>query len=171
MARPLLQEAIRHVGRYAIRRCTPEEIPQVIRINEETLPEHYSDPFYYDLLEGFPEGFLLAELDGKVVGYMMNRIEFGFSNIRGFSLTKKAHVVSVAVLAEHRRHGLGEALMEEGLKAMKARGCSECFLEVRVSNAPAIAMYRKLGFVVGQRLYAYYRDGEDAFMMTKELQA
>jgi ribosomal-protein-alanine N-acetyltransferase len=59
--------------------------------------------------------------------------------------------------------------MVEGLKAMKAKGCKECFLEVRAGNSPAITMYERLNFKVSQRLYSYYRDGEDAYLMTKEL--
>jgi [ribosomal protein S18]-alanine N-acetyltransferase len=167
--RPLLDEAIRMVGEYAVRRCSAADIPTVMLINERTLPEHYSDVFYYDLLDGFPEGFLVVELRGSVVGYMMNRVEFGFSNIRGFSLTKKAHVVSVAVLKDHQRKGLGIALMEEGHRAMVAKGCKEVFLEVRAGNEPAVELYKKLGYSVTQRLYSYYRDGEDAFLMSRGL--
>jgi len=165
----LLGEVVRGVGEYTLRRCSAADIPSVILVNERTLPEHYSDVFYYDLLDGFPEGFLVAELQGAIVGYMMNRVEFGFSNIRGFSLTKKAHVVSVAVLPEHQRKGLGQALMEEGERAMAAKGCKEVFLEVRVGNEAATQLYKKLGYAVTQRLYSYYRDGEDAFLMSKGL--
>jgi ribosomal-protein-alanine N-acetyltransferase len=165
----LLNEVLRQVGEYSIRRCSTEEVSQVVSVNENTLPEHYSDVFYYDILDGFPEGFLVAEVGGKVVGYIMNRVEFGFSNIKGFSLTKKAHVVSVAVLKEHQRRGLGLSLMEEGHSAMAAKGCKEVFLEVRVGNTPAIQMYNRLGYSTTQRLYSYYRDGEDALLMSKGL--
>lgn len=152
-----------------MRRCSAAEIPSVVLVNERMLPEHYSDVFYYDLLESFPEGFLVAETAGTVVGYLMLRVEFGFSNLRGFSLTKKAHVVSVTVLKEHQRRRLGWALMEEGHRAGAAKGCKEVFLEVRVGNTPAIDLYKKLGYSTAQRLNSYYRDGEDAFLMTKGL--
>lgn len=165
----MLDEVIRRVGDYALRRCSAAEVPSVVVVNEKTLPEHYSEVFYYDLLDSFPEGFLVAETAGTVVGYLMLRVEFGFSNIRGFSLTKKAHVVSVAVLNEHQRKGLGWALMEEGHRAGVAKGCKEVFLEVRVGNTPAIDLYKKMGYSTAQRLYSYYRDGEDAFLMTKGL--
>lgn len=154
---------------YVIRRASEVDIPDVIAVNLATLPEHYSDFFYYELLTGFPEGFLVAELEGKVVGYIMCRLEFGFSNF-GLNLVKKGHVVSIAVMEGHRRKGLGRALMEEAMIAMKARGCSEAFLEVRVSNAPAIGLYRKLGFVDVRRIPYYYRDGETALVMAKRLQ-
>ncbi len=143
---------------------------QVIDINLRALPEHYSNDFYYELLEGFPEGFLVATKGESVVGYIINRIEFGFSNIKGFSLVKKGHVVSVAVLEEHRNKGLGRILMEEGMKAMKEKGCKEVFLEVRITNSNAIALYNSLGFKVSDRLRHYYRDGEDAYLMVRSLE-
>ncbi len=165
----MLDEVTRKVGDYSLRRCAPADIPSVILVNEKTLPEHYSDVFYYDVMDGFPEGFIVAELRGGVVGYVMNRVEFGFSNIKGFSLTKKAHVVSVAVMQEHRKKGLGWALMEEGHKAMALKGCKEVFLEVRVGNTPAIELYKKMEYSTVQRLHSYYRDGEDALLMSKAL--
>ncbi|MDG6928651.1 MAG: GNAT family N-acetyltransferase [Nitrososphaerota archaeon] len=138
-------------------------------INMRTLPEHYSDEFYYDLLENFPEGFIIAVKGERVVGYVINRTEFGFSNVKGFSLTKKGHVVSVAILEEHRRKGLGRLLMEEALKAMVEKGCKEAFLEVRATNTAAVSLYEAMDFKTMDTLRHYYRDGEDARLMVKEL--
>ncbi|MEM3803216.1 MAG: hypothetical protein QXX17_02285, partial [Conexivisphaerales archaeon] len=72
-------EILRTHDGYIIRLCTPEQVKEVIDVNMKTLPEHYSDEFYYELLESFPEGFIVAQLGEKVVGYIMNRVEFGFS--------------------------------------------------------------------------------------------
>ena len=159
---------LRMVDGYIIRRASQDDVLDVIAVNLATLPEHYSDFFYYDLLRGFPEGFLVAELEGSIVGYIMCRLELGFSNF-GLSLVRKGHVVSIAVMEGHRRKGLGKALMEEAMIAMKARGCREAFLEVRVSNAPAIELYKRLGFVEVRRVPYYYRDGETAMVMAKRL--
>ena len=78
---------------------------------------------------------------------------------------KKGHVVSIAVIDEHRRKGFGSVLVDEALKGVKIRQCSELYLEVRCSNIDAVRLYEKLGFSIIQRLKAYYRDGEDAFVM------
>ncbi len=153
---------------YVVRRAFEEDVPNVIAVNMATLPEHYTDFFYYDLLRGFPEGFLVTEREGEIVGYIMCRLEYGFSNF-GLSVIKKGHIVSIAVMEEHRRKGLGRALMEEAMKAMKMRRCSETFLEVRVSNFPAIDLYKKLGFVEVRKIPYYYRDGEEALVMAKKL--
>ncbi|MEM0117316.1 MAG: ribosomal protein S18-alanine N-acetyltransferase [Conexivisphaerales archaeon] len=162
-------EILRTHDGYIIRLCTPEQVKEVIDVNMKTLPEHYSDEFYYELLESFPEGFIVAQLGEKVVGYIMNRVEFGFSNMKSLSILRKGHVVSVAVLPEHRGKGLGRVLVEEGLRAAKEKGCREMYLEVRVTNSIAIRLYESLGFSIKQKLYRYYRDGEDAYLMARPL--
>ncbi|MCS7116060.1 MAG: ribosomal protein S18-alanine N-acetyltransferase [Nitrososphaerales archaeon] len=156
---------IKRIGEYVIRRCVKDDLEQVISINLTTLPEHYSTYFYEELLEDAPEAFIVAEIDNQIVGYVMGRIEFGFSNIK-FGFAKKGHIVSIAVLEGHRRKGLGSALMEEAIKGFAQRGCKEVFLEVRVSNIPAIRLYEKLGFVITARHEGYYNDGEAAYQMS-----
>jgi hypothetical protein len=91
----LSDEVIRRVGEYSLLRCSAADIPSVMLVNEKTLESHFSGAFYHDLLDGFPEGFLVVEWQGSVVGYVMNRVEFGFSKARRFILTKKDHVLSV----------------------------------------------------------------------------
>lgn len=161
---------LRRVGKYGIRRCLVEDLPSVISINWSALPEHYSDSFFEDRLHESPETFLVAEdQHGSIKGYIMCRIEYGFSTLKRYGLARKGHIVSVAVLEGHRGYGVGRVMIEESLRGMKERGCSESYLEVRVSNTPAVALYRKLGFQTVTTHNAYYRDGEDAFLMSKPL--
>ena len=165
-----LQKAIvAKVGDYQIRRCEREDIPSVIDINAETLPEHYSDYFYYEILAEFPETFLVAELDGALIGYVMCRIEYGFSHLRRLGLARKGHIVSVAVREQHRSRGVGTMLMRASQEAMAEKTATECYLEVRVSNADAIALYQRLGYRVSGRLEAYYKDGEAALVMATQI--
>lgn len=157
------------MGDCVIRRCEDKDLPAVIDINMAALPEHYSDYFFESILRELPEAFIVAELDGKIVGYIMCKIEFGFSNFRKLGFVKKGHVVSVAVLEPHRGKGLGKALMLEGINGVMIRKSDEIYLEVRVSNTQAIEMYKKLRFEIKSRLKSYYRDGEDAYLMALEL--
>ena len=133
-----------------------------------TLPEHYSDYFFESLLRELPEAFIVAEVGDKVIGYIMCKIEFGFSNFRKLGFVKKGHVVSVAVLEQHRGKGIGKALMLEGINGVLSRKSDEIYLEVRVSNTQAIQIYQRLGFQIKSRLRSYYRDGEDAYLMALE---
>ena len=99
----------------------------------------------------------------------MCKMEHGFSNFKKLGFVKKGHVVSIAVINEHRRKGFGSALVDETIKGVKIRQCSELYLEVRCSNNDAVRLYEKLGFSITQKLKAYYRDGEDAYVMAIDL--
>ena len=164
-----MQVILRQIGNCIIRRCDPTDIIPVIEINLKTLPEHYSDYFYESLLDELPEAFLVAEISGKLIGYIMCKMEYGFSNFRKLGFVKKGHVVSVAVIDEHRGKGIGSELVNESLKGVKMRQCGEMYLEVRCSNNDAVRLYEKLGFSMNQRLKTYYRDGEDAYLMAINL--
>jgi [ribosomal protein S18]-alanine N-acetyltransferase len=163
-----LQTTLRRVGDYIIRRCEEKDLTSVISINMNTLPEHYSDYFFESILRELPEAFVVAEVNDNIIGYIMCKIEFGFSNFRKLGFVKKGHVVSVAVLDQHRGKGVGRALMLEGVNGVVSRKSDEIYLEVRISNEPAIKMYEKLGFQIKSRLRTYYRDGEDAYLMALE---
>lgn len=164
-----MQVVLRYVGDYTIRRCEYRDLMHVMEINMIALSEHYSEYFFEELFREFPEAFLVAEINGIIVGYIMCKVEYGFSNFKRLGFVKKGHVVSIAVLKEHRGKGLGTALMQEAINAMIARGCDEVYLEVRVSNEPAISVYENLKFVIKSRLRGYYRDGEDAYLMALDL--
>lgn len=140
-----------------------------MHINRVCLPENYMDFFFIELYRKYPETFIVAEENGEVVGYIMCRIESGLSNFGFSGLIKKGHIVSVAVLAEFRRKGIGEALITEAVKAMQLYSAKQCFLEVRVTNEAAINAYKKLGFQVARMVRNYYADGEDAYVMTIKL--
>ncbi len=167
--RELQKAVVAKVGDYQITRAERDDIPAVIEINTETLPEHYSDYFYYEILAEFPETFLVAELDGSLIGYVMCRIEYGFSHLKRLGLARKGHIVSVAVRELHRGKGVGTMLVRASQEAMVGKTATECYLEVRVSNADAIALYQRLGYRVSGRLEAYYKDGEAALVMATQL--
>lgn len=163
-----LQVALREIGDCVVRRCDPSDLIPVMEINMKTLPEHYSDYFYESLLAELPESFLVAEVNGRLVGYIMCKTEYGFSNFKKLGFVKKGHVVSVAVLEEQRKKGIGRALIEEAIAGTKIKKADELYLEVRCSNNEAVKLYEKIGFIIKQRIKSYYRDGEDAYLMTIE---
>jgi len=156
---------------FGLRRFQPDDLEKVMRINQVCLPENYSTFFFMDLHERYPETFIVAEVAGDVVGYIMCRIESGLPDFGLFGLTKRGHVISIAVLPEYQRKGIGEALMKEAMVRMRQYKAKECYLEVRVSNLSAINMYNKLGFETSRTVRGYYADGEDAAIMTRKLPA
>ncbi len=103
------------------------------------------------------------------MGYVMCRIETGIPSFKILGITKKGHVISIAVLPKHQRKGLGFSLAQEAMQAMVGYNAKECYLEVRTSNLPAIELYKKLGFEVSRTIENYYADGEDAFVMAMHL--
>jgi len=155
---------------FVIRPVRGYELNRVMEINLATLPENYSREFYIYIYKGWPDLFYVAEVDGDIVGYIMCRVEIGISEFpRRFRPVRKGHVISIAVLPEYRRRGIGTALMKAVLARMMETGIDEVYLEVRVSNLPAINMYKKLGFQVIRTVRGYYRDGEDAYIMARQL--
>ncbi|MHA1265643.1 MAG: GNAT family N-acetyltransferase [Candidatus Helarchaeota archaeon] len=151
---------------FKIREFREEYLDEVIQINRICLPENYPSFFFMSIYYKFPKSFKVAlNSEAKVCGYCMWRIEKGLSNF-ALRWTRKAHLVSIAVLEEYRRKGIGEALLLKGMQSMKEDyNASEFILEVRVSNTPAIALYEKHGYTKIKTLKEYYRDGENAFLM------
>jgi ribosomal-protein-alanine N-acetyltransferase len=152
---------------FTIRQFQPDDIKQVVSINQRALPENYPDQFFMGLHYHAPKAFFVAEYEGEVIGYIMCRIERGISGF-GRMPVKKGHIVSVAVLHTMRNKGVGTALITAGMDGMKSYGASEFFLEVRKTNEEAIGVYEKLGYSVRRVLRGYYRDGEDAYLMIKK---
>ena len=80
--------------------------------------------------------------------------------------TKKGHIVSVAVLPDARRMGLGTMMMHDILKkANLIKNMEQITLEVRNSNYGAIKLYENLNFISEKIIKSYYSDGEDALLM------
>ncbi|MEM4904082.1 MAG: N-acetyltransferase, partial [Desulfurococcaceae archaeon] len=103
---------------YRVRNATRDDLDKVIEVNLTSLPEHYPRQFFEELLESWGKAFYVAESpEGEVVGYIMTRVELKPGFFKHF-LVRSGHVVSIAVLEDYRRHGLGYALMAYAMKSM-----------------------------------------------------
>ena len=153
--------------KYKLRRFKPSDLDGVVRINRECLPENYSNLFFINLHKRFPTTFLVAEVNDSIVGYIMCRVETGIPSFKVLGITRKGHVISIAVLPGHNRKGISYALVNEATQAMRFYKAKECYLEVRESNLGAISLYKKFGFKISRTIRNYYADGEDAFVMAK----
>ena len=159
------------MSNYKIRRFNPEtDLDAVQFINQTCLPENYPRFFFTDIYENFPEGFNVAimEYTQEIVGYEMTRIEKGLSNF-GSGLSKKGHIISIAVLPQYRRLGIAKKLMDIASDILRLRAVKEVFLEVRESNQAAINLYKKLGYFPLKISKKYYSDGESAIIMVSKI--
>ena len=81
----------------------------------------------------------------------------------------EAELLTLGVLPEARRRGIARRLLAELGGAAAARGAVRLFLEVSVTNAPALALYRGLGFRELGRRRRYYPDGSDALLLAQDV--
>jgi [ribosomal protein S18]-alanine N-acetyltransferase len=102
---------------------------------------------------------LVAEEDGRVDAFAL------FCQER----RHLGHLITIDILPEFRRMGLGRELMELGEQRLRDNGVSRLVLEVDVRNEQAIGFHERLGFAIRRRLPAYYADGGDALLMEKHL--
>jgi ribosomal-protein-alanine N-acetyltransferase len=125
----------------------------------------FSDPWP---LEGFREVF---GMPGTVALVMTDRDQpIGYFLAR--EILGTAEVLNLAVLPERRGRGLGAVLLDAGLAAVRARGGSEVFLEVRASNGVAQALYAGRGFRTEGRRRGYYRrPDEDALVLRLSIES
>ena len=154
---------------FKLRKFEPDDLQDVMRINRVCLPENYTDMFFVDLHQRFPDTFVVAEEDHELVGYIMCRIEVGLSNFGLGGLIRKGHVVSLAVMPQARRKGVASALLKASMDGMVGYKAKQIYLEVRVTNQAGVNLYKKLNLEVTRTIPGYYSDGEDAYVMSKKL--
>jgi ribosomal-protein-alanine N-acetyltransferase len=111
--------------------------------------------FEREISENSTATYVVAEQDDQICGYAGMWV-----------LLDEGHVTNIAVHPEHRRRGLGTALLRELARRAGSLGVLHLTLEVRPSNQGAQRLYEGLGFVARGRRKRYYSDtGEDAIIM------
>lgn len=86
-----------------------------------------------------------------------------------FRLRRLGRIYSLAVAPHRRGEGLGAAMLQETLKALRRRGVREARLEVDPTNTPALNLYEKMGFQLLLRLPDYYAPGRPGIRMRLRL--
>jgi len=137
-------------------KLTEAHIPQMVELEKIC----FSMPWTADMIRSElnnPSCLYLAAVDGDtLVGYI------GVQTV-----LDEGYINNVAVRPEYRRRGIAAALISLLAEQAQAIGLAFMTLEVRESNAPAIALYEKLGFTtVGRRKNYYEKPREDAILMT-----
>ena len=130
-------------------------LDDVFKIEKTCFSNPWSKEDLENQIKNETSHFLVADVDGRAVGYMGLQIFYG-----------EGYVTNVAVLPQFRGRGIAQALISEQMK----NDMEFITLEVRESNIPAISLYKKMGFEnMGIRPKFYSNPTENAIIMTRML--
>ncbi len=156
-----MEETGKGIMNIVIRKLQESDIPVLSKIEERSFSMPWSPQDFADLLSREYCFYLVAEVDGEVVGCC------GLTNIQN-----EGNIDNVVVDENYRNQGIGRRLMEELIRSGEADGIEAFTLEVRVGNATAIRLYEKCGFVSeGIRPRFYEKPVEDAMIMWRRQEA
>jgi [ribosomal protein S18]-alanine N-acetyltransferase len=141
---------------YHFRYMREEDIDQVLEVEHASFSVPWSrDAFYNELTNNQFATYIVLEENDKIIGYCGVWI-----------VVDEAHVTNIAILPDYRGKKLGQILMSKLIEVAIEKGAKSMTLEVRVTNDPALAVYRKFGFQDGGIRKNYYSDNqEDALVM------
>ena len=143
-----------------IEAATPDDLPRILEVEEGA----YADPwplesFQAELDHTWSTVLVGRSPDGTIVGHMVY-----------WHAADEVQLQNIAVHREARGLGWGRALMNHLIGVAQGVGARVILIEVRRSNAPAIALYRSLDFQDAGVRRGYYRLGqEDALLLTRSL--
>lgn len=143
-----------------IRRAAIDDIPGIHEIEVRNFSLPWSEESFRDCLNYDDTLFFVDEEEGKIAGFAVLRL-----------FPDEAELYNIAVGEEYRRRGIADSLMNTLTDECDNRSMERILLEVRQSNAPARALYKKHGFtVLGVRAKYYDEPKEDAVIMERERQ-
>jgi ribosomal-protein-alanine N-acetyltransferase len=141
-----------------IREFKRPDLKRVLEIELKSFDDPYPPHVLVDIYN-LGAGFLVAQQDNMVVGYIIFWIRF----------EDEGHIISIAVDDKYHRKKIGTQLVETTLEIFKKYNVKHIRLEVRKGNNKARKFYQNLGFIEKTPLVNYYEDGEDAVVMEKFL--
>lgn len=144
---------------YTIIPMTCDHVPQVAEIERQCFPDPWSERMLREHLDNQCAAALVAlGEDGTVLGYAGLLV-----------VLDEGYITNVAVRPAFRRQGIAADLLGVFDRFANANRLAFLTLEVRASNAPAIALYEKMGYRrMGLRKHYYEHPREDAVIMTRE---
>ncbi|MCD8028721.1 MAG: ribosomal protein S18-alanine N-acetyltransferase [Erysipelotrichaceae bacterium] len=137
------------------------DLKRIIELEKQLfIDESWSEKdFLYEMNENdFSFNYVLEE-NHQIIGY-----------VGLWLLYEQAQIITIGVDKAYQNSGYGSYMMEKMIDLSRYHGCSHMSLEVRVSNIPAIALYKRYGFEIEAIRKNYYRNYEDAYLMVKRLE-
>lgn len=155
----MIMETCRDKAKIRVRIAKSSDLDDIYELDMQTFAMPWSkEALSYDILENDNAFVIVAEYEGEFAGY---------ADI--WTVLDEADLNSIAVRVDFRRKGIGDAIMLAMTEMLPANGVATINLEVRVSNMPAIKLYKKYGFnECGVRPGYYLDNGEDALIMKRE---
>ncbi len=148
------------VSQIFITKMTTEDIENVVEIEKEAYGEHHwsKSSFYDEMSNNLAHYYCAKTPDGELTGYAGT-----------WHILDEGHITTIAVKNKYLRQHIGEAIVSKILEDCYKEGIKYLTLEVRVSNTPAINLYKKYGFTsLGTRKGYYQDNNEDALIMWTE---
>ncbi|MCG6881510.1 MAG: GNAT family N-acetyltransferase [Deltaproteobacteria bacterium] len=146
------------VNNLLIRKIKPEDAPEITAIQSSITKNSPVIDFRYiieERVEKNEDVSFAAELDGKVVGYMISYIVFG-----GFGLQKSAWIATLGVHPKYMGQGIGRMLAEKLLTIYREKKINHIFTTVRWDSVDLLSFFKTLGF-----------DRSEFIHLTKKLEA
>jgi ribosomal-protein-alanine N-acetyltransferase len=138
-----------------IRNFEPTDTFRVIKLASETLTERYNHSLFSYFYETNPEGFIVADLNHKIIGFLV-----------GIKINpEKMKILMLSVSPLYQKHKIGTRLLQEYIKKIQKLNTRYIELEVRVDNKKAIKFYEKNDFKIVDEIKEFYQNGEDAYTM------
>lgn len=141
-----------------IRNFEMPDIRRVMEIEEQSFLDGDAG-LYLELYEEWPEGFMVAEKENKVIGFV----------VMVLTPEGEGRVFALAVDSRYRAGGVGRTLLKAAFAVLRKMKIWYVLLEVRVSNVVAQRLYGSMGFAEIGFVPFYYKDGEGAIEMRKML--
>ncbi len=132
-----------------------ELIPALCNLEKLCFAVPWSEAMFSGELENRYATYRLVLFQGEPVAYM------GL-----WQVADEGHITNIAVHPDHRRKGLAQMLLARFRQLAEEKGLCLLTLEVRESNAPAISLYQKCGFVPVGKRPKYYEGKEDALLLS-----
>jgi ribosomal-protein-alanine N-acetyltransferase len=136
-----------------------EDIDAVYTMEKELFPNPWPKVFFETDLQIDGTIAYVVEVSTKIIGYSIASCSEG-----------KFHITNIAVDQLHQRKGIASKLMHLLERCAIEKRCNYAYLEVRTDNKAAIGLYNGLGYRIAYRRNHYYIDGDDAYVMEKELE-
>ncbi len=149
--------------RFAIRRVRQRDLDRILEIETASFgADAYDRNLFAEYTRKCGDLFLVAEWGTKLCAYSITALPPG-------GIRKRAELISVAVDPAFLGKGAASALMDSTLRRLRRRGITRFALMVKVTNLPALSLYKKFGFRKLRRVARYYEDGADGLSLAKDL--